>query len=123
LRPPLRYHNRPRRAPGIGCEKLTCPPRGEAKMPNAGIHCCEDMKRNVEYTCDQHPNRSDCPDCLIEYLPRFRQYGILVHDGGSSMVTISYCPWCGAKLPDPIPLDISREQNGHESDDSPPDTL
>ena len=25
-------------------------------------------------------------------------YGIPVHDGGTSMVVINYCPWCGTKL-------------------------
>ncbi|GAA4426681.1 hypothetical protein GCM10023188_09060 [Pontibacter saemangeumensis] len=25
-------------------------------------------------------------------------YGIPIHDGGSSMIVINYCPWCGSKL-------------------------
>ncbi|MCC9168346.1 DUF6980 family protein [Pontibacter harenae] len=25
-------------------------------------------------------------------------YGIPIHDGGTSMVLINYCPWCGSKL-------------------------
>lgn len=25
-------------------------------------------------------------------------YGIPIHDGGTSMVVINYCPWCGTKL-------------------------
>jgi hypothetical protein len=24
----------------------------------------------------------------------------MVHDGGSSVIVISYCPWCGIKLPE-----------------------
>src|SRR5262245_48794335 len=71
-------------------------------MAKAGAYCCDDMKRNVEQTCDLHPNRFDCPDCLIEYLPKFREYGIIVHDGGESICTITFCPWCGKKLPDSL---------------------
>jgi Domain of unknown function (DUF6980) len=29
-----------------------------------------------------------------------REYGIIIHDGGSSHIVINYCPWCGARLPD-----------------------
>jgi hypothetical protein len=25
-------------------------------------------------------------------------YGIPIHDGGTSMILINYCPWCGTKL-------------------------
>jgi hypothetical protein len=25
---------------------------------------------------------------------------MIVHDGGSSFIEISFCPWCGAKLPE-----------------------
>jgi predicted RNA-binding Zn-ribbon protein involved in translation (DUF1610 family) len=62
-------------------------------------HCCEMMRSNVESTCDKHANRYECPDCLIDYWPATRRYGIMVHDGGESMITINFCPWCGTKLP------------------------
>ena len=62
-------------------------------------HCCEDMRREVERVCDQHPDRHDCPDCLVGYSPRFREYGLLIHDGGSSSMCIPFCPWCGSRLP------------------------
>lgn len=62
-------------------------------------HCCEMMRSNVESVCDQHPARQDCPDCLIDYRPESRSYGIMIHDGGTSTITIGYCPWCGTKLP------------------------
>ncbi len=61
-------------------------------------HCCARMSEMVAYTCKQHPNRFDCPDCLVDYVPTFDEYGILVHDGGASEVSIAYCPWCGARL-------------------------
>jgi hypothetical protein len=62
-------------------------------------HCCKEMRRAVAYRCKQHPNRYDCPDCLIGYIPKFNEYGILVHDGGTTSCSISHCPWCGTVLP------------------------
>jgi hypothetical protein len=63
-------------------------------------HCCEEMRRQVERRCDQHPDRFDCPDCLVTYSPRRREYGLIIHDGGSSWVVIQFCPWCGSELPE-----------------------
>ena len=65
-------------------------------------HCCEDMRREVERVCVEHPDRLDCPDCLLHYSSRFREYGLIVHDGGSSSVGIRFCPWCGARLPESL---------------------
>jgi len=58
------------------------------------------MSEVVEYECDQQSNPFDCPDCLVAYTPKFDEYGIIVHDGGSSSVGINFCPFCGAKLPE-----------------------
>jgi hypothetical protein len=60
------------------------------------------MRREVERVCDQHPDRHDCPDCLVGYSPAFREYGLLIHDGGSSSSRIRFCPWCGAWLPESL---------------------
>jgi hypothetical protein len=30
----------------------------------------------------------------------FDEYGIFIHDGGSSLTLINFCPWCGSKLPE-----------------------
>jgi hypothetical protein len=65
-------------------------------------HCCEDMRREVERVCEQHPDRFDCPDCLVQYSPQFREYGLIVHDGGTAVCSISFCPWCGTKLPESL---------------------
>ncbi|MEJ2459563.1 MAG: hypothetical protein P8Y58_16035 [Novosphingobium sp.] len=59
------------------------------------------MRAQVELTCEEHPDRSGCPDCLIGYHTSSGLYGILIHDGGSSMAAINYCPWCGTQLPAP----------------------
>jgi hypothetical protein len=60
------------------------------------------MRREAERTCEQHPDRFDCPDCLIQYTPEFREYGLIVHDGGSSAISMRFCPWCGARLPESL---------------------
>ncbi len=57
------------------------------------------MTRNLASECDRHPDPADCLDSLVSYLAPFDEYGIRVHDGGSSSVVISYCPWCGERLP------------------------
>lgn len=57
------------------------------------------MRREAERSCDQHPNQFDCPDCLIHYSSKFREYGLIIHDGGSSFVVIQFCPFCGSRLP------------------------
>ena len=61
--------------------------------------CCSDMKRDIEYECEKHDNIFDCYDHLICYNDVFDEYGIIIHDGGSSYVLINYCPFCGKKLP------------------------
>lgn len=68
-------------------------------MPDdAPRHCCKDMEREVERVCDEHPDRFECSDCVVGYRPTLREYGLIVHDGGSSMVVIRFCPWCGTRL-------------------------
>jgi hypothetical protein len=56
-------------------------------------YCCDDLKHHIEHKCSQHP-QDECPDKILN------QYasgiGIPVHDG--SYISISYCPFCGAKL-------------------------
>ncbi len=58
------------------------------------------MTEAVDQTCSEHVDRFDCPDALVDYSVKFDEYGLIVHDGGSSMVCIQFCPWCGVKLPD-----------------------
>lgn len=63
------------------------------------MFCCQAMEDQVNYRCDQHPDPYDCPDNLVNYIPKFDEYGIIVHDGGTACCSINYCPWCGIKLP------------------------
>jgi hypothetical protein len=58
-------------------------------------YCCEDLKRYSETPVNH--NRYQCPDALID---RWKNgtTGIIIHDGGTSMAIINYCPWCGSAL-------------------------
>lgn len=47
-----------------------------------------------------HKDIFACPDAILKYSGKFDEYGIIIHDGGTSSITISYCPFCGTKLPD-----------------------
>ena len=50
--------------------------------------------------CDQHSDQYECPDVLISYIEKFDEYGIIIYDGGSSCISIYYCPFCGTKFPE-----------------------
>ena len=62
--------------------------------------CCDRMKEELERTCAHGHAPSECPDVLIAYVAKFDEFGIRVHDGGSSIVSIAFCPWCGTRLPE-----------------------
>jgi hypothetical protein len=65
------------------------------KVPMTEI-CCERMDDDLNRTCDLHADRAACPDALIS---RGRNgYGLIIHDGGSSVIEIFFCPWCGTRL-------------------------
>ena len=64
-------------------------------------HCCDQMNNQInDWSCDHHKDRFDCPDALINYIDKFDEYGIIIHDGGFSHAVINYCPYCGTKLPE-----------------------
>ncbi|MEL4280489.1 MULTISPECIES: DUF6980 family protein [Shewanella] len=63
-------------------------------------HCCQDMQRAITLDCTQHKDIYSCPDVLVSYIPKFDEYGLIIHDGGSASTEINYCPWCGKKLPE-----------------------
>jgi hypothetical protein len=35
----------------------------------------------------------------VIFTPKLREFGIRILDGGSASLGISFCPWCGQKLP------------------------
>lgn len=62
-------------------------------------HCCEQMEIVIKLNCKQHRDEYECPDALIKYHEKFDEYGIIIHDGGTAISTINYCPYCGYHLP------------------------
>jgi hypothetical protein len=66
--------------------------------------CCELMADNLAQSCEQHPNKYDCPDALVDVVRG--GYGLIIHDGSKSVIEIRYCPWCGARLPEIEPLNL-----------------
>jgi hypothetical protein len=62
-------------------------------------YCCKALWEQAHRQCGDHPDPSDCPDVLIAAPENGAEFGIRIHDGGSSFVVIRYCPWCGAQLP------------------------
>ncbi|MFP3846173.1 MULTISPECIES: DUF6980 family protein [Priestia] len=61
-------------------------------------HCCDDMEYHANFKCDIHKTPFECPDHLILFDDKHNDYGLIVHDGGSSTIEMSFCPWCGKKL-------------------------
>lgn len=51
-------------------------------------HCCERMKEML------YEEKTG-----LVFFAKFREYGILILDGGTSFQEIYYCPWCGSDLP------------------------
>ena len=61
-------------------------------------YCCQRLKETVEFECKEHDDPFDCPDNLIYFSSKSKEYGLIIHDGGSSFITILYCPFCGESL-------------------------
>ena len=55
-----------------------------------------------DYCCEMMACYIQGEDEIVVYTPEFREYGIPVHDGGTSQITIYFCPWCGKRLPAPL---------------------
>lgn len=62
-------------------------------------HCCEAMTRRVNWHCGQHDDPFACPDAVLRFNAKFQEYGLIVHDGGTAVIGIDFCPWCGQRLP------------------------
>ena len=67
-------------------------------------YCCHRMRLDFEQRCELHPDRRQCPDNFIAQVRG--GYGLIVHDGGSAVREIAYCPWCGTHLPPIKNLDL-----------------
>tara|TARA_R110002126_G_scaffold12416_2_gene53956 strand:- start:215 stop:472 length:258 start_codon:yes stop_codon:yes gene_type:complete len=38
-------------------------------------------------------------ETLLTYNPKLRELGLRVLDGGTSVIVLRHCPWCGQELP------------------------
>lgn len=63
-------------------------------------YCCDTMTEMVNFSSPAYLDPYECPQKLLMYSNRHRQYGLLIHDGSHNQVPIYYCPWCGARLMD-----------------------
>lgn len=79
-----------------------------------GAVCCADMRRHLEMKCDLHQDEWECADNVIGRYSDGR-LGLIIHDGGSSMYEINYCPWCGKSVPQPGCVGLSSGSNTDES--------
>jgi len=70
----------------------------KTQHPDPASLCCESMQAALQMDCATHDDPFECPDSLIAYNAGFNQFGLIVHDGGTSVVLIRYCPWCGSSL-------------------------
>ena len=50
-------------------------------------YCCKQMKYAVEHVCRIHTSLFECPDNIVYYSPRFREYGIILHNSLSFFST------------------------------------
>jgi hypothetical protein len=60
-------------------------------------YCCESFKHHTEWTCPDHEDPFDCPDALIVRAGA-SGWGFPIRDGGSSVVALTHCPWCGSSV-------------------------
>lgn len=58
------------------------------------------MVRVSSLSCQVHADIFQCPDVLISYISKFDEYGLIIHDGGTSVIGIQFCPFCGGRLPE-----------------------
>lgn len=66
--------------------------------------CCTQMQTQIDWVCPEHPDLSECADCIVGKWEGGRRgmpqptYGLRIHDGGDSFLQIEFCPWCGRNL-------------------------
>ncbi|WP_412973363.1 DUF6980 family protein [Niallia circulans] len=54
------------------------------------MHCCGEMGYHATFKCDIHENPYDCPDKLILFDEKDHDYGLIIHDGGTSSIEIEF---------------------------------
>ena len=80
-----------------------------------GDHCCKTMQDNL-----------GSGETAILYVPKWREYGLPVLDGGSSYILITHGPWCGITLPPSLRnrwFDLIESQGFEPDDPKLPESL
>lgn len=70
-------------------------------------YCCETMQAQLQQTCSTGiHDKYECPDQVVHRWADGRT-GIHIKDGGTSMLVMNFCPWCGTdiRVPEPEPVD------------------
>ncbi|MFB9863028.1 DUF6980 family protein [Rufibacter immobilis] len=61
-------------------------------------YCCPEMAYRIHESLDDEGEIDhDNLDAVIHKWSN-GTYGIPIHDGGTSVITINFCPWCGTNL-------------------------
>lgn len=72
------------------------------RIKEAGInykkYCCVDMAYYLIEDKISKDKEEINYDSVITHASKRKEFGIPIHDGGSSYIQINYCPWCGQKL-------------------------
>lgn len=59
--------------------------------------CCESMKWQLSYRCDQHTGQSMCPDVVV-----INNNGTLALRAENATFAMKFCPWCGQGIPEEL---------------------
>lgn len=78
------------------CSDAVLAHRAEQRGVRASDYPCVHMAYRATQVCEQHPDREDCPDLIIDYIAKFDEFQLMKSD---VRLTILFCPWCGIKLP------------------------
>ena len=72
------------------------------RIKKAGInhkkYCCVNMAYYLIEDKISKDNEEINYNSVITHTSKRKEFGIPIHDGGSSYIQIAYCPWCGKKL-------------------------
>ena len=81
------------------CQEWTLAKRVEARGARVEDYPCVHIADRVTQKLDSpHEDPFYDPDVIIWQFEHSGEYGIPVRDGGSAIIVIDYCPWCGVPL-------------------------
>lgn len=68
----------------------------QARGIDLASYPCVHVAYHSTHVCEQHADAWACPDMTLVHTAG--EFGIPVRDGGTSVIRIEYCPWCGISL-------------------------